>query len=125
MRLGEGRHVALAEEAVDVLEREEPGSTLVAAHAQLANAHVIAGDYQPAITAADRAAALAESLGLPQPARALGYRGFARAYLGDANGIGEMERALVQLRAFGAGRDVAVLLNNLAIARYPLEGPAA
>jgi hypothetical protein len=35
-----------------------------------------------------------------------------------------MERALALLVQRGAGRDAAVLQNNLAIARYPLEGPA-
>jgi hypothetical protein len=61
---------------------------------------------------------------LPEPARALGYRGFARTLqLGDADGLTEMERALALLIERGAGRDAATLQNNLAIARYPLEGP--
>jgi len=35
-----------------------------------------------------------------------------------------MERALALLVERGAGRDAAVLQNNLALARYPLQGPA-
>jgi hypothetical protein len=35
-----------------------------------------------------------------------------------------MERALDLLVEHGAGRDAAILQNNLAIARYPLDGPA-
>jgi hypothetical protein len=35
-----------------------------------------------------------------------------------------MERALSMLVESGAGQDAAVLHNNLAIARYPLQGPA-
>jgi class 3 adenylate cyclase len=124
LRLGEGRHVALAAEAVALLEQKPPGPPLVATYAQLANAHAIAGSYAEAIAAADRAHALAETLGLPEPARALGYRGFARAYLGDADGLAEMERALTLLIERGAGRDAAILQNNLAIAGYPLQGPA-
>jgi class 3 adenylate cyclase/tetratricopeptide (TPR) repeat protein len=124
LRLGEGTHVALAVEAVELLEREPPGPALVAAYAQLANAHVIAGAYAEAIAAADRARELAERLDLPEPARAVGYRGFARVYLGDADGVAEMERALVVLLQQEAGRDVATLRNNLALARYPLQGPA-
>jgi len=35
-----------------------------------------------------------------------------------------MEQALAVLVEQGAGRDAAILRNNLAIARSPLEGPA-
>jgi class 3 adenylate cyclase/tetratricopeptide (TPR) repeat protein len=122
-RLGEGRQVDLAGEAVGLLELEPPGPALVAAFAQLANVHMIAGAYAEAISAADRACELASTLRLPEPARALGYRGFARAFLGDADGLVEMERAVALLIESGAGRDAAILQNNLAIARYPLEGP--
>ncbi len=124
LRLGEGRHVALAAEAVALLEQKPPSPPLVATYAQLANAHAIAGSYAEAIAAADRARALAETLGLPEPARALGYRGFARAYLGDADGLAEMVQALALLIERGAGRDAAILQNNLGIAGYPLQGPA-
>jgi class 3 adenylate cyclase len=123
-RLGEGRYVALAAEAVDLLEREAHGPAIVAAYSQLANAHLLAGAYAEAIAAADRALSLAETLGLPEPARALGYRGMARAYVGDADGIAEMERALALILEQGAGADAAVLQNHLAIVRYQLEGPA-
>ncbi|HEY2940059.1 MAG TPA: adenylate/guanylate cyclase domain-containing protein [Gaiellaceae bacterium] len=122
---GEGRHVALAAEAVALLEQEAPGPALVDAYAQLANAQVIDGAYEEAIAAAQRAATLAESLGLPEPARALGYRGFARFYVGDAGGLDEMERALALVLEQGAGRDAAILQNNLALVRYPLQGPAS
>jgi class 3 adenylate cyclase len=123
-RLGEGRYVALAAEAVDLLEPEAHGPAIVAAYSQLANAHLLAGAYAEAIAAAERARSLAETLGLPEPARALGYRGVARALLGDGDGLAEMERALALLLDQGAGQDAAVLQNHLAIARYPLEGPA-
>ncbi len=124
MRLGEGRQVALAAEAVALLEQESPGPSLVAAYTQLANAQWIVGAYAETIRAAEQAVALAERLGLQEPARALGYRGFARAYVGDSGGLAEMERALTLLLEEGAGRDAAILTNNLAVARYPLDGPA-
>jgi class 3 adenylate cyclase len=122
--LGEGRLVALAGEAVTLLEHEPPGPTLVAAYTQLASAHFLTGAYDEAIAAADRACALAETLGLPEPARAIARRGIARAYLGDPDGLAEMERALSLLIEEGDGNEAAALLNNLAIARYPLRGPA-
>jgi hypothetical protein len=96
----------------------------VDAYAQLASARHLSGAYREAFDAADRARALAETLGLAEPARALGYRGYARAYLGDEEGLTEMERALSMLVESGVGQDAAVLQNNLAIARYPLQGPA-
>jgi class 3 adenylate cyclase/tetratricopeptide (TPR) repeat protein len=123
MRLGE-EHVALASEAVELLEREPPGPTLVAAQAQLANAQFIAGHYSNSIAAAERALALAETLGLPVAARALSYRGASRAYLGDADGIADMERALELLLEQGAVQDAAVVQNNLPMVLYLVNGPA-
>jgi hypothetical protein len=40
-------------------------------------------------------------------------------------GFAEMQHALELLVERGAGRDAAILQNNLGVARYPLEGPAA
>jgi class 3 adenylate cyclase/tetratricopeptide (TPR) repeat protein len=124
-RLGEGRQIALAAEAVDLLEQQSPGPALIAAYAQLANAQQVGGAYAEAIAAADRAVTLAGELGQPEPARALGYRGFARVYTEGRDGFAEMEHALDLLVERGAGRDAAILQNNLGVARYPLQGPAA
>jgi class 3 adenylate cyclase len=124
LRLGDGQHVALAAQAAELLEQEVSGPEHVAAYANLANAHAIAGTYAEAIIAADRACGLAERLGLPEPARALSYRGFARFYLGDSNGLSEMERALGLLLEQGAGQHAASVQNNLALLRYALQGPA-
>ena len=125
IRLGEAQDVQLAAEAVGLLEQEEVGPPLIAALSQLASANALAGDYPAAIDAADRAVAVAARLGLPEPARAIGYRGYARNYLGDVGGLEEMERAGVLLREAGAGREVAVVQNNIGIATYPLNGAAA
>ena len=122
--LGEGRQVALSSAAVDLLEQGPPGETLVAAYAQLANAYYLTGAHSEAMVSADQAIALAERLGLPEPTRALVARGMVRAELGDSEGLAEMERALALLIEQGAGHDAANLQNNLAIASYPLEGPA-
>ena len=61
------------------------------------------GEHGEAIFAADRALALVETLDLPEPARALGRRGFSRAFLGDPDGVAEMERALAIFLEHGAG----------------------
>jgi tetratricopeptide (TPR) repeat protein len=122
--LGEGGQVALAAETVVLLEQEPPGPELVAAQAALARTHFLAGAYAEAIAAADRARELAERLDLPEPAHVLGYRGYSRAMLGDTDGLAEMERALALLLEQGAGWEAASVQNDLAIARYPFEGPA-
>ena len=122
--LGGGRSLALAADAVDLLEQEPPGPALVDAYVGLSVAHFFAGEYAEAIAVADRAVALVETLSLPEPARPLAVRGFARAFLGDPDGLAEMERALALLVEQGEGNYAAALQNNLAIARYPLQGPA-
>jgi class 3 adenylate cyclase/tetratricopeptide (TPR) repeat protein len=124
LRLGEGRQVALAAEAVELLEQKAPTAALVDAYTRLAHVDVRAGAHSEAIAAADRARAVAAELGLPEPALALGFRGEARAYLGDAAGLDDMERALALLSERGAGWETAGVQNNLAIASYPLQGPA-
>ena len=124
LRQGDKRYVALAAAAVALLQDASPGPALVEAYTQLANAHTIAGAYAEALVAADEAALLAAGVGLPEPARALSYRGFARVYLGDPDGLVEMESALAVLMEQGAGRDAAILQNNLALVRYPFQGPA-
>jgi class 3 adenylate cyclase len=122
-RLGEGRQVALAAEAVALLEKEPPGAALVAAYEQLAHAHWSLGGHTDTIAAADQAASLAERLRLPEPVRALGYRGLARTYGGEAEGLAEMERALRLALQRGAGLDAGVLYNNIPYARYAIDGP--
>jgi class 3 adenylate cyclase/tetratricopeptide (TPR) repeat protein len=124
LRLGDGRHVALAAEAAELLEQGIPGPALVAAYANLANSLSIAGSYSDAIAAAEQAVEVAQAHGLPEPARAISYRGFARFYLGDRGGLAEMERALDLLLDQGAGQHAASVQNNLALARYSLQGPA-
>ena len=54
-------------------------------------------------------------LGLPAPARALGFRGLARGQLGDRGGMADFREAIVLATAAGQGRDVALLHNNYAI----------
>ena len=59
---------------------------------------------------------LAEELGLPRPARALGYRGMARADLGDPGGLEDFREAIELATEAGQGREVALLHNNLGVA---------
>ena len=122
--IGEPGFLAQAAEAVRLLEAEGPGPGLVEAYESLAAAHFLAGAHVEAVAVGERALELAARLELPVPTQALSVRGNGRAALGDPAGLVEMEQALALLRDAGAGRAAAAQQNNLAIARYPLEGPA-
>ena len=112
-------------EALRLLEAEEPGMELVNAYTELASGKGIDGAYAEAIAAAERAILLAKGLGLPEPARALGVRGIARAFLGDAQGLADMRRGLALAVVQGLGRETAGLYNNLALIVWQYEGPGA
>jgi tetratricopeptide (TPR) repeat protein len=68
--------------------------------------------------------ALARDLGLEEPAKALGYRGFGRCALGDAGGLEDLRKALDLSIEQGQGREVGVWYLNLAVFLCPIEGPA-
>jgi tetratricopeptide (TPR) repeat protein len=121
-RLGDpGREEALAE-GLALLEAQPPGPELVAAYAELAGLRVVGSAFGESIAAAERAVALAAKLGLPEPARAHGYRGTARASLGEPRGLEDMRRALALAVEQGQGRTAAVLHNNLALDIWQYEG---
>ncbi len=122
-RLGDSRHEDAIADAFELLEAEPPGPELVAAWIQLASRRYVAGTYEEAVAGSERALALAAELGLPEPARALGYRALSRAYLGERQGVEEMRRARALALEQGEGRTAAVLHNNLAVAVWSYEGP--
>jgi tetratricopeptide (TPR) repeat protein len=123
--MGDPRSRRVRAEAVAVLEPLGPSPELAQALADHAGAGFISSEFREAIAFADRAIALAEELGLPEPARALGFRGGARAQLGDAGGLQDMRRALDAAADQGLGREVALLHTNLGAALWPIEGPRA
>ncbi len=122
--LGEPGSIAIAERAVRLLEAI-PGRELVDAVSRVASSHYISGNYSEAVETADRALALAAELGLDEPGDALATRGFSRCYIGDLAGLADTERGFDVLVAAGQGRSAAMLLHNLACARWFLEGPAS
>jgi class 3 adenylate cyclase/tetratricopeptide (TPR) repeat protein len=123
-RLGEPGAAELVERAVALLEAT-PGAGLVDAVTTVAAFRYISGASAEATKNAERALTLAAELGLPLPARALGFHGLARCDQGDLGGLADAERALGLVIAEGRGRDAAVLQHNLALIRWMVEGPAA
>jgi class 3 adenylate cyclase len=120
---GDPRKRALSAEALTLLEPLGPSPDLVQALADEAGMSMLAGDDQQAIQHADRAIAVAAQLGLPQPARALGFRGHSRSLLGDAAGLDDLRTALSAATSQGLGDEAAVIYGNLAEATRPFEGP--
>jgi class 3 adenylate cyclase/tetratricopeptide (TPR) repeat protein len=120
----DGDFLTLAKEAVRLLEELPPGPPLVAAHEQLATAYLHRGLPVDSIAACQHALDLAAELGLPVPARALGYLGDARVELGDESGLAAMQQAVDLFVEAGAGSKSAGLMNNLALAQVPVRGPA-
>ena len=124
-RLGDRRYPDVADAALRMLEPLGPSPELAEALAGRAAARFLSDQHAPAAALAERAVELAADLGLPVPARALGFRGCARFALGQAAGLEDMRRALEAATSQGLGREAAVLHMNLAVSLLRAEGPRA
>jgi tetratricopeptide (TPR) repeat protein len=121
--LGDPRHRILSTDALALVERLGPSPALVNALADAAGTRMIWGDHREAIEHANRALALAARLGLPEPARALGFRGHSRSLLGDAAGLEDQRKAQDAAAAQGLGRELGIIYNNLAESSWLFQGP--
>jgi tetratricopeptide (TPR) repeat protein len=124
-RLGDRRYPDAAGTALEMLEPLGPSPELAEALADHAAASFLSDQHTEAADLAERAVELAAELGLPLPARALGFRGCARFVLGQAAGLDDMRRALEAAIAQGLGREAAVLHYNLGVSLCRAEGPRA
>lgn len=124
-RLGDPRQWTVPVEALELLEALGPSPHSVEALTEVAFGRAVQGASEEGIELADRALTLASELGLPRPARALGFRGLARATLGDAGGLADLREAIELATEAGQGREVASLHNNLGVTLFAFEGPAA
>jgi predicted ATPase/class 3 adenylate cyclase len=124
-RLGDRGYPDAADRALGILEPLGPSPELAEALADRAAASFLSGQHAEAAALAERAVELAAELGLPVPARALGFRGCARFALGRAEGLADMRRALEVATAQGLGREAAVLYYNLGASLVRAQGPRA
>jgi class 3 adenylate cyclase/tetratricopeptide (TPR) repeat protein len=116
----------LLEEAIEILERHDPGSELARAYARMAGHLYVSGDDAGSIGWAEKAFALADRLGVQAEAvLALQYRGAARAHLGDRSGLTDLREALRRAIELGLGNETAIAYNNLAYELWFWEGPEA
>jgi len=119
------RWAELPAEAVALLEPLPPGPELVGALTELARAEGLTGSSDAAARHAEQALALAEQLGLPRPARTVGYLGLARCDLGDSAGLVDYREALAIATEAGQGHEAAVIYANLGETLSLFEGPVA
>jgi tetratricopeptide (TPR) repeat protein len=124
-RLGDPRQWTMPLEALAILEPLEPSPELVEVLTDVAVVDALHGRSENAVRVADQALVLADELGLPRPARAVGYRAMARADLGDSGGLQDYEAAIQLATEAGQGREVAQLHNNMSYNLWEFEGPAA
>jgi class 3 adenylate cyclase len=124
--LGDPHRQESLKEAVALLEAQPPGPELVAAYGELAAVDLVAcSEYARAVVGANQALELAVELGLPEPARALGFRGSARATHRDRGGRDDVRRAHAMSIERGRSRDAGIFHTNLAELLCLYEGPAA
>jgi class 3 adenylate cyclase/tetratricopeptide (TPR) repeat protein len=124
-RTGDPRWADLPARAVALLEPLPPGPELVSSLTELLRAEALQGMSEAAIRHAEQALALAEELGLPRPARTLGYRGLASCDLGDAAGLDDFREAIVLATEAGQGREVGLNYGNFGEELWAFEGAAA
>jgi class 3 adenylate cyclase/tetratricopeptide (TPR) repeat protein len=112
-------------EALAAVEPLGPSVDLVAALAEAAAWEALGNRNETATELAERALAMARDLGLPPPARALGYRAMARCAAGDPGGLDDYREAIVIAGEAGQGREGAVLRANLSSDLFGFEGALA
>jgi class 3 adenylate cyclase/tetratricopeptide (TPR) repeat protein len=123
--LGDPHRKQTMADAIALLEAQPASPELVAAYAERAGVHLVDREFKEAIAAADRTLQLAVTLGLAEPGRALGFRGTARGFLGEREGLHDLRRALARSLEEGRSRDAAVHHAHLAEIIEQYEGPEA
>ncbi len=104
-----------------LLEADGPSAELVLVLEAMASRRTVYDDSRAGIEFADRALAVAAQLGEPEPIGALQFRGIARCDLGDAGGLGDLQRALALATKRGSARDAVSLHFNLGAELWLLD----
>jgi tetratricopeptide (TPR) repeat protein len=92
-----------------------PSPSLAKILAQEANWHAHGGDYEGAVSRAEEAIRMAETLGVDPPSRALAIRGLGRVALGDLGGEAEVRLAVAGYLHRGEADRASGSLYNLGV----------
>ena len=124
---GTGAGTDAIDEAIELLEQEQPSEQLADAYNTRAGNYMIRGLLEEQLAWAERAIALAEEHGFTTSGRSFSVRGIARYHLGDTEGgMEDLRRSLAIADDTGASmRTLAVSYVNLADHTWMDEGPAA
>jgi class 3 adenylate cyclase/tetratricopeptide (TPR) repeat protein len=116
---------ALLNEAVDLLEMEPPGPELARAYSEQSGDKLALGLFEEAVTWSDKALTLADKFEIEElKPRTLAFRGLARCYLGDFEGIDDIRHAIELSFDLGLSRETARTHGILAEMVWVTEGPA-
>ncbi len=115
----------VVDEAVALIEDGPSCPELLDALESQCGSRTVGGDPQRGLVSAERAFAVAEELGVERPTTALGYRGLARFYLGDMDGMEDVREAASLGASRGGGRDAAVAHWNVGLLEHLVHGPRA
>jgi ATP/maltotriose-dependent transcriptional regulator MalT/class 3 adenylate cyclase len=123
--LGDPGVTGLLEEALALLEGDEPCAEMATVLGRYGKALWFAGDPLAGLARIDEAVAISRRLALPEPALLLGYRSGIRCILGDIGGLDDYLHALAAATSLGLERECALLVFNYADALLSYRGPAA
>ena len=115
----------LAEEAHSLIRGLEPSPETAAVAAAWVGWLLCMERRDEALGAATDALEQAERLGLPLPAKALGFRGWARCEQGDRGGVDDYTVALEAAKAQGLGRETAMIYSSMGEVLAADTGPLA
>jgi class 3 adenylate cyclase/tetratricopeptide (TPR) repeat protein len=120
---GERAHAVLADAREELADR--PGPSLVAVIAEQAMSAMVANRLESAAALAEEAISLGGALGLPPPHRALHARGWVRYPADPDAGEADFRASIDGAMDVGAIQSAGGAMQNLAIARGNVLGPAA
>jgi class 3 adenylate cyclase/tetratricopeptide (TPR) repeat protein len=115
---------ARLDEALEILEELPHGTELADCYATAASERTVSGHLEEAISWAERSLDLSSRLGAEHlRPRALSYRGVARSYRGDLDGVEDLEDALRIAESLGLARESVMPLLILAEIAWSTRGP--
>jgi tetratricopeptide (TPR) repeat protein len=111
-------------EALEILQELPHGTELADCYATLASERTVSGHLEEAIDWAERSLELSSRLGAEHlRPRALSYRGVARSFRGDLDGVNDLEEALRIAESLGLARESVMPLLILAEIAWSTRGP--